>query len=51
MDNILYQFIADRNTPILDNIQKYCIIENKDELSIIKTTFHFLEEIKKTSGQ
>lgn len=47
MDNILYQFIADRNTPILDNIQKYCIIENKDELSIIKTTFHFLEGIKK----
>lgn len=46
MDNILCRFIADRNTPILDNIERYCVSENKDELIIIRIVFNFLEGIK-----
>lgn len=46
MDNILCRFIADRNTPILDNIKRYCISENKDELTVIGIVFYFLEGIK-----
>ena len=39
MDNILYRFIADRNTPILDNIERYCISENKDKLTVVRIVF------------
>lgn len=46
MDNILYRFIADRNTPILDNIERYCVSENKDELTVTRIVFYFLEGIK-----
>lgn len=46
MDNILYRFIADRNTPILDNIERYCISENKEGLTIVRIVFDFLEGIK-----
>lgn len=46
MDNILYRFIADRNTPILDNIERYCISENKDKLTVVRIVFDFLESIK-----
>lgn len=47
MENTLYRFLADRNTSILDNIKRYCISENKNELDIIRTVFYFLEGIKR----
>lgn len=46
MENDLYRFIADRYTPIMDNIEKYCVSRNKSRLDIVRIVFDFLPTIK-----
>lgn len=47
MENDLYRFIADRDTEIIDNIERYCTAQNKKRIDVVKITFYFLETIKK----
>lgn len=46
MENDLYRFIADRDTPIMDNIERYCISNNKNKLDIVRVVFDFLLTVK-----
>lgn len=46
MENDLYRFIADRYTPIIDNIERYCVSRNKSRLDIVRVVFDFLPTIK-----
>lgn len=46
MENDLYRFIADRYTPIMDNIERYCVSRNKSRLDIVRVVFDFLPTIK-----
>lgn len=46
MENDLYRFIADRYTPIMDNIEKYCVSNNKSKLDIVRVVFDFLQTVK-----
>lgn len=46
MENDLYRFIADRYTPIMDNIERYCVSNNKSKLDIVRVVFDFLQTVK-----
>ena len=44
MDNILYKFIADRDSSITDHIERYCLFENKESLDVVRVVFYFLQD-------
>lgn len=46
MDNTLYKFIGDRSISILDHIDRYCIVENKEKLPVLRVTLAFLDSLK-----
>lgn len=46
MDNTLYKFIGDRSISILDHIDRYCLAENKEKLSVLRITTAFLDSLK-----